>query len=320
MPVFNSQTGRWERDAPYTYDWGAANAASQQDVWDNYVAVPDVEAWVAQGNDPDWARKAAMGGLRRGVDAQGRPWQDFTNVSGLGGRAFEYLSPTQYQGMSAMPQDDSPWYRSAPQWNQDKGEWHTPLNKTNLMNAFTLAAITGGGANAYMAGSAVPGVATTAAPAGGTSAIPGTGGLGFADAFPGLAQSTAGPSLGRKALSWLSSDEANALGKVADYYLTRRGDKAADVITAQDKAKADQRYQDMLDLVAQQRAEDLQLDAEREAALQARWKAEQDQRQAIWDAREAQMEPYRVAGQQSLARIANLQLPTRTPYRSRFMA
>jgi hypothetical protein len=32
------------------------------------------------------------------------------------------------------------------------------------------------------------------------------------------------------------------------------------------------------------------------------------------------MEPYRVAGQQSLARVANLQTPTLTPYRSRFMA
>lgn len=319
MPVFNEQTGRWERDAPYTYDWGAANATAQRDIYENYRPIRDVDAWVAQANDPDWARKSGMPGLRRGVDAQGRPWSDFTSVTGLGGRGFEYLNPTQYQGMSAIPQDDSPWYRSDTQWNQDKGEWHTPLNKTNLMNAFTLAAITGGGANAYMAGSGVPGVASTAAPAGGTSAISGTGGVALSDAFPGLAQSTAGPGLGRKALSWLSSDEASAFGKFADWYTTWQGGQRREGVLAEDKVKADQRYQAMLDLLAQQRAEDLQLDAEREAALQARWQAQQDQRQAIWDARETQMEPYRVAGQQSLARIA-APVPTRDRYRSRYMA
>jgi hypothetical protein len=127
-------------------------------------------------------------------------------------------------------------------------------------------------------------------------------------------------TFGRRAWNALSSDEASAAGKVLDWGTDYIGGRRAEGVLADDKAAADLRYQAQLDLLATQRTEDLRLDAERETRLQARWDAQQAQRQAIWEAREAQMEPYRVAGQQSLARVANLQTPTLTPYRSRFMA
>tara|TARA_R110002110_G_scaffold13135_4_gene63032 strand:- start:936 stop:1277 length:342 start_codon:yes stop_codon:yes gene_type:complete len=108
-------------------------------------------------------------------------------------------------------------------------------------------------------------------------------------------------------------------GNVVDWTTGYIGDRRAEGVLADDKVAADARYQAALDLLATQRTEDLQLDADRETALQARWQAQQDQRQTMWDAQETRLEPYRQAGQQSLARVANVQPPTRTPYRSRFM-
>jgi hypothetical protein len=125
--------------------------------------------------------------------------------------------------------------------------------------------------------------------------------------------------LARKVGDWASTDTAEAVGKVVGWGADYLGQKKQDEILQQDKAVADQRYEARLALLATQRTEDLALDADREKRLQARWQAEQDRSEAIWSAREAQMEPYRVAGQQSLARVANLQTPTRTPYRSRYM-
>ena len=120
-------------------------------------------------------------------------------------------------------------------------------------------------------------------------------------------------------MDFASSDAASALGKVGAWGADWYGDRRAEGVLADDKVAADARYQAALDLIATQRTEDLKLDADRETALQARWQAQQDQRQTMWDAQETRLEPYRQAGQQSLARVANVQRPTHTPYRSRFM-
>ena len=209
-------------------------------------------------------------------------------------------------------------------------------NKAGLAQTYG-ALLTAGAATGFLAPSAVAGsaagsaagapllassspyltAATTAAPPAITSAGVSSGigtGIGLGGGGGGAM------TLGRRALDFAGSDAASALGKVADWGVGLYGDRRREGVLADDKAAADLRYQAQLDLLAEQRAEDLRLDAEREARLQERWDAEQAQRQAIWDAREAQMEPYRAAGQQSLARVANLQTPTRTPYRSRFMA
>jgi len=133
------------------------------------------------------------------------------------------------------------------------------------------------------------------------------------------AQAAGAVGLGRRALDFASSDAASALGKVGAWGADWYGDRRAEGVLADDKVAADARYQAALDLIAKQRTEDLKLDADRETALQGRWQAQQDQRQTMWDAQETRLEPYRQAGQQSLARVANVQPPTRTPYRSRFM-
>jgi hypothetical protein len=132
-------------------------------------------------------------------------------------------------------------------------------------------------------------------------------------------QAAGAAGVGQQAWDFPGSDAASALGNVGAWSADWYGDRKADEVIADDKVAADARYQAALDLIATQRTEDLQLDADREAAKQSRWEAQQTQRQTIWDARETQMEPYRQAGQQSLARVANVQRPTHTPYRSRFM-
>ncbi len=98
-------------------------------------------------------------------------------------------------------------------------------------------------------------------------------------------------------------------------------------ISADDRALAYQRQSDMemRALLAAQRQEDQDRELVREAALQKRFDAEQlalqtrsdaqEKRLADqYNAREARMSPYREAGRTSLARIANIQAPTITPY------
>ena len=98
-------------------------------------------------------------------------------------------------------------------------------------------------------------------------------------------------------------------------------------ISADERALAYQRQSDaeMRALLAAQRQEDQDRELVREAALQKRFDAEQlglqtrsdaqEKRLADqYNAREARMSPYREAGRTSLARIANIQAPTITPY------
>ena len=98
-------------------------------------------------------------------------------------------------------------------------------------------------------------------------------------------------------------------------------------LSADERALAYQRQSDaeMRALLAAQRQEDQDRELVREAALQKRFDAEQlglqtrsdaqEKRLADqYNAREARMSPYREAGRTSLARIANIQAPTITPY------
>jgi hypothetical protein len=67
-------------------------------------------------------------------------------------------------------------------------------------------------------------------------------------------------------------------------------------------------------LLLAQRLEDQQREDLREKSLQARWDAEQKRLVDAYNARQEQLAPYRSAGLSSLAKIANLQTPTSTPY------
>jgi hypothetical protein len=155
-------------------------------------------------------------------------------------------------------------------------------------------------------GTVVPGVAAPAVAAGfnaGATIPAAATALGWRDKVGGF----------------LSGDTAQAIGGAVDWATGQIGERRAEGVLAEDKEAADLRYQATLDLNATQRAEDLQIDADNEAARQARWEAEQDQRQTMWDASETQREPYRQAGLQSLARLLNRRTPTRTKYRSPYM-
>jgi hypothetical protein len=209
--------------------------------------------------------------------------------------------------------------RTAPAW--------APMVGAQLAPLLSGAGAAGGATAPTAAASTLAPLATTTPSWGLPSSLSlWAGGLPTASAVAPAVASTVAPatgwslsSLAGNAWDGLSGDKAQALGNVLDYGVRYVGGRRAEGVLEQDKLAADARYQTGLDLLATQRAEDLQLDAKREAELQARWQAQQDQQQTMWDARETRLEPYRAAGQQSLARLANRQTPTRTPYRSRYM-
>ena len=134
-----------------------------------------------------------------------------------------------------------------------------------------------------------------------------------------------GFSLGNLFKGFTGRDKATlgvgGLNAVLDY----RG--KGNQLSADERALDYQRKSDaeMRALLAAQRDEDYQRELVREAALQKRFDAEQlalqtrsdaqEKRLADqYNAREARMSPYREAGRTSLARIANIQAPTITPY------
>jgi hypothetical protein len=134
-----------------------------------------------------------------------------------------------------------------------------------------------------------------------------------------------GFSLGNLFKGFTGRDKATlgvgGLNAVLDY----RG--KGNQLSADERALEYQRKSDaeMRALLAAQRDEDYQRELVREAALQKRFDAEQlalqtrsdaqEKRLADqYNAREARMSPYREAGRTSLARIANIQAPTITPY------
>ena len=134
-----------------------------------------------------------------------------------------------------------------------------------------------------------------------------------------------GFSLGNLFKGFTGRDKATlgvgGLNAVLDY----RG--KGNQLSADERALEYQRKSDaeMRALLAAQRDEDYQRELIKEAALQKRFDAEQlalqtrsdaqEKRLADqYNAREARMSPYREAGRTSLARIANIQAPTITPY------
>ena len=134
-----------------------------------------------------------------------------------------------------------------------------------------------------------------------------------------------GFSLGNLFKGFTGRDKATlgvgGLNAVLDY----RG--KGNQLSADERALDYQRKSDaeMRALLAAQRDEDYQRELIKEAALQKRFDAEQlalqtrsdaqEKRLADqYNAREARMSPYREAGRTSLARIANIQAPTITPY------
>ena len=110
-------------------------------------------------------------------------------------------------------------------------------------------------------------------------------------------------------------DKLNIGGRVFNTGMGYLGSRSADAANERAQDWTRDAYNTQRDLLAAQRAEDLQLNAAREEALQKRWDAEQAQKKQEYDARQ----PYRDAGLQSLAKLSNRQTPTVTPYTSRFM-
>ena len=119
-------------------------------------------------------------------DEQGRPF--IVNQQGK----KSYLSPASFG--AGVPTDDTGMFRSRPQWNQDKGEWETPISWGNIASlgtgaalgagALSAAGLFGGGAGSIAPSAAAPSSAASTgvvAPAG--AAFPGLGaGTGVAGA------------------------------------------------------------------------------------------------------------------------------------------
>ncbi len=156
-----------------------------------------------------------------------------------------------------------------------------------------------------------PGAVNTGAWTGDVGAAPTGGKMGF--------------SLGNLFKGFTGRDKATLAVGGLNAILGYRG--TGQQIDANDRALEYQRRSDaeMRALLAAQREEDYQRELIREAALQKRFDAEQLGLQTRWDAqekrladqynaREARMSPYRESGRTSLARIANIQAPTITPY------
>ena len=188
-----------------------------------------------------------------------------------------------------------------------------------------LSALGAGGATGGL------GMANTGAWTTSVGAAPGTVGgvLPSTSLIPGALQTPTGGkmgfSLGNLFKGFTGRDKATlgvgGLNAVLDY----RG--KGNQLSADERALEYQRKSDaeMRALLAAQRDEDYQRELIKEAALQKRFDAEQlalqtrsdaqEKRLADqYNAREARMSPYREAGRTSLARIANIQAPTITPY------
>lgn len=82
-------------------------------------------------------------------DEQGRP---FTYVGGTSRRS--YISPVAFGGQK--PEDTTGIFRQGPQWNQNSGEWETPIDWGNILAIGTGAGL---GAGALSAAGAFGGAA-----------------------------------------------------------------------------------------------------------------------------------------------------------------
>ena len=193
--------------------------------------------------------------------------------------------------------------------------------------AAALPALAGGGATGGL------GMANTGAWTTSVGAAPGAvGGIGAANTGAWASGVGAAPTGGKMGFSlsnlfkgFTGRDKATLGVGGLNAILGYRG--TGQQISADERALAYQRQSDaeMRALLAAQRQEDQDRELVREAALQKRFDAEQlglqtrsdaqEKRLADqYNAREARMSPYREAGRTSLARIANIQAPTITPY------
>ena len=145
---------------------------------------------------PEWIHH----GTDFSTDEQGRPF--FINPQN-GKRV--YVSPVAmgtgpYEDRAPEfrpPEDTTGFFRSAPQWNQNTGEFETPIDWHNILNLAVGGMLTGGVANAALAGGAATagggagagvGIGETAATTGlasgaglpGAAGIPGAVGAGSA--------------------------------------------------------------------------------------------------------------------------------------------
>ena len=110
------------------------------------------------------------------TDEQGR-----RSIQLPGQRVPNYISPAAFG--ESVPPDTTGIFRSRPQWNQKTGQWETPIDWGNILSLGTAAALTGGAANAFMAG------APAVLPSSSFTALTPLGGVGAASSampFAGL--------------------------------------------------------------------------------------------------------------------------------------
>jgi hypothetical protein len=106
-------------------------------------------------------------GMQGGVqyDEKGRPY-----ILMADGRR-NYISPAAFG--EPVPEDTTGMFRQAPQWNNQKGEWETPIDWTNIANIGVGAGLTAGGLSAF-------GAFGAPAASGGTATVaPSTAGVGI---------------------------------------------------------------------------------------------------------------------------------------------
>lgn len=85
-------------------------------------------------------------GYQLQYDEQNRPYFQ------LPGQPRRYVSPVAMG--ERPPEDKTGMFRSRPQWNARTGKFETPFDWGNLATMATIGALTGGAANAFMAGPA----------------------------------------------------------------------------------------------------------------------------------------------------------------------
>lgn len=126
-------------------------------------------------------------------DEQGRPY-----VLDQKGKR-NYISPAAFG--QAPPEDNSGFWHSKPQWNQNGGEWETPFDWGKAVTLATGGALGAGAASALgafgagggAAGSAAPSSAYIGSDVAGTAAAAGGGGSALAGGLPSWLGAVAKP-------------------------------------------------------------------------------------------------------------------------------
>lgn len=121
-------------------------------------------------------------------------------------------------------------------------------------------------------------------------------------------------------------DKLNLGMKGLDYATNLMGSRSQGKADQSAQAWYQQAYEEQKKLLADQRAEDQELERKKVERQEAKWNAEQaeikrksDLEDTRYAERETRLAPYRAGGLQTLARLNAASQPTVTPYRSRFM-